>query len=113
MNWYVICLLGSIALNILGQVSLKAGALQGGQGIAVYLHKFTIAGFGTYFISAFLYIYALKKIPLSIAFPSISISYVFVSLLAHYIWGEPFTPKNLVALGFIGIGIYILSTTQS
>ena len=112
MNWYVASLIASISLNIVGQVSLKAGALQGGQGIAVYLHKFTVLGFGTYFISALLYIYALKKIPLCIAFPCVSISYIFVSLLAHYIWGEPFTPKHLIALGFIGIGIYVLSSTQ-
>ena len=112
MNWYVASLIASVSLNIFGQVSLKAGALQGGEGLALYLHKFTMLGFGTYFVSAILYIYALKEIPLSIAFPCVSISYVFVSLLAHYFWGEPFTPKHLIALGFISIGIYVLSSTQ-
>ena len=112
MNLHLLSLIASISLNILGQIGLKAGALQGAQGESLYLNKFTLMGFGTYFVSAVLYIFALKKIPLSIAFPCVSISYIFVSLLAHYIWGEPFTPKHLAALGFIGIGIYILSSTQ-
>ena len=112
MNSYVIALAISISLGIAGQLFLKSGALQGAKGINLYFQSHTIFGLTTYFMASILYIYALKKIPLSVAFPCVSISYVIVSYLAHVIWGEVFGPKQLVALGFIGIGIYILSRSQ-
>jgi len=112
MTPHAIALMTSILLGVVGQISLKAAALQGGEGIGLYLQRFTFTGLSAYFAAALLYTYSLKEIPLSIAFPSVSISYVVVSLLAHVIWGEPFGAKNVAALLAIGAGIYILSRPQ-
>jgi small multidrug resistance pump len=102
-------LVASILIGVLGQVSLKAAAMQDGSSGALYLRPYTLAGLLTYFVAAVLYIYALQKIPLSVAFPSVSISYVVVSYIAHLFWGEPFGLSQLVALALIGAGILILS----
>ncbi len=105
----VTALVASILLGVFGQISLKAGAVRASNLGSVYLHKFTLLGLVFYFLAALFYIFALKKIPLSIAFPSVSISYVAVAFLAHLIWGEPFGFRQILALLLIGLGIYLLS----
>jgi len=69
---------------------------------------FVILGLGCYFASAMFYIFALKKIPVSIAFPCVSISYVVVALIAHFLWNEPFGPQHMIALVFILTGVFLL-----
>ena len=99
----------SIILGVIGQISLKAGALQGNSYGNLYFQKYTILGLFAYFLAALLYIYSLKSIPVSVAFPSVSISYVAVAYLANVIWGEPFGLKQILALLLITSGIYVLS----
>ena len=99
----------SILLGVIGQISLKAGALQGHSDGNLYFQKYTVLGLFAYFLASLLYIYSLRNIPVSVAFPSVSISYVAVAYLAHVIWGEAFGLKQLLALLLIGSGIYILS----
>ncbi len=106
---HIYSLVISIILGIIGQVSLKAGALESIKQGGTYFHKYTILGLLTYFLASLFYIFSLQKIPLSVAFPSVSISYVIVSLIAHLIWGEYFGYRQIIALLLIGMGIYILS----
>ncbi len=45
------------------------------------------------------------------AFPSVSLSYFFVSYAAHLVLGESFTSANVFALGLISVGIFILASS--
>lgn len=108
MNPYLLLTI-SIVLGIGGQISLKAGAMQSVKNQLLLFQPYIFVGLSSYFLAAFFYIYALKKIPLSVAFPSVSISYVVVAYLAHLIWGEPFGMKQIFSLAFIGFGIYNLT----
>lgn len=110
MNAYL-ALIVSIFIGVGGQLSLKAGALQNWGNRILFLQPYVLVGLCSYFVAALFYIYALKKIPLSIAFPSVSISYVAVAFLAHLLWGEPFGARQFFALLLISLGIYILSRT--
>jgi undecaprenyl phosphate-alpha-L-ara4N flippase subunit ArnE len=107
---YYAALLAAIGCGIVGQIVLKHGAVRAAAGswFGHFLDPVTIAGLGIYFLAALLYIVALKRIPLSIAYPSIAISYVAVALLAHYLWGEPFGLQQVAALGLITAGILVL-----
>lgn len=98
----------AVMIGIGGQLSLKAGALQGGGPHAMFFHPFVLLGLSGYFLAALFYINALREIPVSVAFPSVSISYVAIAFLAHLIWGEPFGLRQLFALFLISSGIYIL-----
>ncbi len=51
---------------------------------------------------------SLKKIPLSLANPSVSVSYVAVAIAAHFMWSEPFGLQQIGALVLIGGGIVLL-----
>lgn len=99
----------SITGGIFGQLLLKSGALKNSNGLFFFLEPKLIGGLSLYFLSALFYIFALKKIPLSVAFPSVSISYVVVAYLAHLIWNEPFGINQIVALTLIISGIIILN----
>ena len=54
-----------------------------------------LAGLALYGSAAFLYIIALRKIPVSVAFPSVSLSYAIVAVLGHFLFGEPFGIKQI------------------
>ncbi|MEQ8958910.1 MAG: EamA family transporter [Coleofasciculus sp. C2-GNP5-27] len=107
MNAYF-ALVISIMIGIGGQLSLKAGAMQG-IGNKLFLQPYIIVGLSSYFCASLFYIFALRQIPVSVAFPSVSISYVAVAFFAHLIWGEPFGLRQVLALGLIALGIYTLS----
>ena len=112
MFWFFVTLYLSIAIGALAQIILKEGAIRPPAIIPILpisLNLYVVAGLGTYAISSIFYIHAIKEIPLSVAFPSVSISYVVVAFLAHLIWGERFGWPQIMALGLISTGIVILT----
>lgn len=60
-----------------------------------------IAGFVLYFTGAIILILALKKGELSVLYPIIALSFIWVSLLSAYFLGEPMSIQKWV--GIIGI----------
>lgn len=101
-----------ITIGIGAQLSLKAGALRVSESSSIFsslLSPYVLIGLFAYFIAALFYINAIKQIPLTMAFPSISISYVVVALLSHSIWGESFGLWHILALLLIGSGLVILA----
>jgi small multidrug resistance pump len=67
-----VCLAVAILLGIGGQIALKSAADGSVTMIAQIINPLTIIGFAVYILAALCYIVALKKIPVSIAFPSVS-----------------------------------------
>ncbi len=108
MNPYL-ALATSIFIGIGGQISLKAGAIQELGDRILFLQPYILVGLCSYFVASLFYIYSLQTIPISVAFPSVSISYVAVALIAHFLWGEPFALRQVFALLLIVLGIYTLS----
>lgn len=108
MITYYLALALSITGGVFGQLLLKAGALKDNDGFLFFFEPKIIGGLFLYFLSALFYIFSLKKIPLSVAFPTISISYIVVAYLAHLIWNEPFGVNQFIALALIISGIIIL-----
>ena len=98
----------AIGLGVAGQLVLKAGAETSGEGLAQFLSPWTICGFGVYFLSALTYIVAIKKIPISLAYPSVSISYGIVAILAHLLWREPLTWQHWAGIALISSGIFVM-----
>ncbi|MGQ3074695.1 MAG: SMR family transporter, partial [Ferrovibrionaceae bacterium] len=105
--WSYLALAGGIGGGVVGQILLKKGA--GEQDfVAQLLNPATIVGFFFYGVSAILYIIALRKIPVSVAFPSVSVSYIAVALLGAFLYGEPLGWLKLVAIGLILLGVVLL-----
>jgi small multidrug resistance pump len=108
---YYAALLGAILLGVLGQVALKAGAERSTGMVGQFLDPFTIGGFAVYALAAILYIIAIKRIPISLAFPSVSLSYVAVAIIAHLLWGEPLGVPQFAGIALIAGGILLLHQT--
>ena len=86
MTIYYVALGIGILAGIGGQILLKAGA-DAPDFVSQLLRPSTIAGLALYGSAAFLYIVALRKIPVSVAFPSVSLSYAIVAVLGHFLFG--------------------------
>ncbi|MDE1968312.1 MAG: EamA family transporter [Alphaproteobacteria bacterium] len=105
---YYAALFGGILIAVCGQLLLKAGVQGTPDIVAQITNGFTIVGVGFYGCAAFLYLIAIRKIPLSIAYPSVAVSYVVVALVAHFFWDETLTAGKVVAVLFILAGVALL-----
>ena len=101
-------LLASILLGVGGQILLKTGAERSADTVGQFLDTFTIIGLATYALAAVFYILAIKKIPVTMAFPTVSLSYVAVAVAAHYLWGEPLGLPQFLGIALIATGIFFL-----
>lgn len=101
-------LLGAILVGVAGQLLLKSGAVRSAGFLAQFLDPFTILGLGVYALAAVLYIIAIKRIPVSIAFPSVALSYVLVAIAAHFLWHEPLGLAQFGGIALIAGGILLL-----
>jgi multidrug transporter EmrE-like cation transporter len=108
MAIYYTSLVGAILFGVAGQIALKSGALASPSLIAQFFNPLTILGLAVYALAAVCYIVALKKIPVSVAFPSVAASYAVVAVIAHLAWNEPLGWPQLGGLLLIGGGIVLI-----
>ena len=69
----------------------------------------TIAGLALYGSAAFLYIIALRKLPVSVAFPSVSLSYAIVAVLGHFLFKEPFGLRQIGGIALVMGGVILIN----
>ena len=105
---YYAALAIGIIIGIFGQIALKSGSARTDDIVAQFINPGTILGLACYGIGAFFYVAAIKKIPISVAYPSVSIGYAIVALTAHFVWGEPFGLQQVAGLLLISGGILLL-----
>jgi small multidrug resistance pump len=105
---YYVSLIGAILFGVAGQIALKSGALGSVTIASQFINPRTILGLAVYAIAALCYVVALKKIPVSVAFPSVAASYAVVAIIAHLLWNEPFGWPQLGGLVLIGAGILLI-----
>jgi multidrug transporter EmrE-like cation transporter len=97
----------AILFGVAGQLLLKSGAEAGGL-VEQFLKPVTIAGLGCYGLAGILYTVALRGIPVSVAFPSVSASYVLVLIAARLWLNEPILPTQIVGVVLIMGGISLM-----
>ena len=107
MVYYVALAIG-ILTGIGGQLLLKAGA-DAPDFVSQLLRPSTLCGLALYGSAAFLYLIALRKIPVSVAFPSVSLSYAIVAVLGHFLFGEPFGIKQIGGIVLIMGGVVLIN----
>lgn len=71
------------------------------------------AGFACYGISLFTWIATLSRLPVSVAYPLVSIGYVVNAMAAWWLFGESLTMQKLIGVGFIIFGVILVSTSVS
>jgi small multidrug resistance pump len=105
--YYVVLGVGILA-GIAGQMLLKAGA-DAPTLVAQVLRPSSLLGLALYGSAAFMYMFALRKIPVSVAFPSVSLSYAIVAVLAYFLFGEPFGIRQAGGIALIMGGVMLIN----
>lgn len=91
-----------VSLLVFGQVMSKIGSLHG---------SFIFIGLG-YFslvIRGIVWIFILRKLPISFAYPFMSLSIVIILTVSYYIFSEPITLYKLFGSCFIVLGVTLIA----
>jgi multidrug transporter EmrE-like cation transporter len=112
--------LAGVLLNAAAQLLLKAGTNSIGvfgftagnlvpMGIKVASNPFIIGGLGCYAVSVVVWIMALSRVEVSLAYPMLSIGYVVNAIAAWYLFGEALTAQRMVGIGTIIVGVFLVA----
>jgi multidrug transporter EmrE-like cation transporter len=112
--------MAGVLLNAAAQLFLKAGTNRVGAfsfaldslvpaGMRLATSPFVIAGLGCYVVSVVVWILGLSRVPVSVAYPLLSVGYIVNAFAAYLLFGEALAAQKLVGIGFIVIGVFLVA----
>jgi undecaprenyl phosphate-alpha-L-ara4N flippase subunit ArnF len=111
-----IWLIASILLGAAGQVlmkwgleSLKSGNTAVPAGMNLISAWPVAAGLASYALSSVFWLLALKRFPLSTAYPMVSLGYVLVMVISYWLFQETITMQKWFGAGFIIGGVMLIA----
>jgi multidrug transporter EmrE-like cation transporter len=101
---------GCTVLGAAAQILIKTGAGNlHGAGVLEMIQNFhLLAGYSLYGMSTVLLVLALRDGELSVLYPVISLTYVWVTILSSVLFGEAITVNKLVGIAVIVAGVAVL-----
>jgi len=112
--------LAAIVLGTAAQLLLKAGTNAIGPfaftldnalpvGLRLALEPRILGGAGCYAVSLAVWIMALSRTEVSVAYPMLSIGFALNAALAWWLLGEAVTPLRMLGIGVIIVGVYLVA----
>jgi multidrug transporter EmrE-like cation transporter len=92
----------------LGSVSMASGASVFAAALGAATQPWILLGLVCYFVSAGLWIIALTRVDVTVAYPMLSMGYVIAALLAWQLFGESLTTGRVLGIGIILVGVVVL-----
>ena len=121
MTWAAFALvMTGVLLNAIAQLALKASVNETGV-IGIDFHSIVSSagslafnawlwlGLICYAVSVVVWILALSRVDVSIAYPMLSIGYIVNALVAWRLFDEPMNIGRVVGIGIIILGVYVLA----
>lgn len=113
-------ILFGVLLNAAAQLLLKAGTNSVGHfafsrsnilpvGWQLATEPHIMGGLTCYVISVVVWIMALSRVEVSIAYPMLSIGYVVNAMAAWWLFGEAVSITRLTGIGIIIVGVYVVA----
>ncbi|HET7729972.1 MAG TPA: SMR family transporter [Usitatibacter sp.] len=113
-------LLAGVLLNAAAQLLLKAGTNRVGEfaftldnlvpiGTKLAANPPILAGLACYGVSVVVWVLGLSRVPVSVAYPMLSLGYVINAFAAWMLFGESLAVQKLVGIGFIVIGVFLVA----
>lgn len=113
-------ILAGVLLNAAAQLLLKAGVRQIGEfsfttanvlpvGWQLATNLPIIGGLSCYVVSVVVWILALSRVEVSVAYPMLSIGYIVNAALAWWLFGEAVGPQRLLGIGVIIVGVILVA----
>jgi len=117
-------ILTGVLLNAVAQLLLKAGAgslagveLRVSNALLIAGRLLSsmpiLAGLTCYVLSVVVWILALARVEVSVAYPMLSIGYVVNALAAWWLFGENLSGARLAGIGVILLGVWLVARTSS
>ena len=112
--------LAGVLLNATAQLLLKAGTNAVGAfsfslanvvpvGARLASSPYIAGGLACYVVSVVVWILALSRVPVSVAYPMLSIGYVVNAIAAWALFGESLGAQKLVGIAFIVAGVFLVA----
>jgi len=121
MTWGAFALvMTGVLLNAIAQLALKASVSDTGI-INLDMHSLLTSAGGLatnvwlwlglicYAVSVVVWILALSRVDVSIAYPMLSIGYIVNAFAAWQLFGEPMNLGKVAGIGIIIVGVYVLA----
>jgi drug/metabolite transporter (DMT)-like permease len=109
-------LIVSVLLGAVGQVMMKWGVgawkpSVGGEPAWSQLmsHWPVAAGLASYGLSSLFWLLTLRKLPLSTAYPMVSLGYILVMALSCYLFQESLSLQKWFGAAFISLGVLLIA----
>lgn len=113
-----IVILAGVLLNAAAQLFLKAGtnsigalSLGSREIIRIAFNPYIFSGLSCYVVSVAIWIFALSRVPVSVAYPMLSIGYVVNAIAAWYLFGELITAQKTFGIAVIILGVFLVATS--
>ena len=92
------------------QVLIKTGAttLTSNNPLAMLSNPYVFAGYSLYGMFTVMLVVALRDGELSILYPIISLTYVWVTFLSYFVFHENITPIKILGIAIIVTGVAVL-----
>lgn len=113
-------ILAGVLLNAIAQLLLKAGTNAIGHfafqaenivpiGLKLALQPYILGGMTCYVVSLIIWIMALSRVPVSVAYPMLSIGYAINAFIAYHWFGEALSAQKLLGIGLIIVGVVLVT----
>jgi len=112
--------LTGVLLNAAAQLLLKAGTNAIGHfdfslanawpvGLRIAQEPHILGGLLCYAVSVVVWIMALSRVEVSVAYPMLSLGYVVNAIAAYYLFGEAVSGMRLAGIGVIIVGVLLVA----
>src|SRR6266850_2036118 len=102
-------ILTGVLLNAAAQLLLKAGTNAVPLGLRLAIEPHILGGLACYVVSVVVWVIALSRVPVSMAYPMLSIGYVVNAIAAYYLFGEAMSVFRITGIFVIIAGVYMVS----
>ena len=99
----------AVILGTVAQLFLKAGTNATPVGLGLALEPRILAGIACYVVGLVVWILALAKTPVSIAYPMVSLGFALNAGLAWWLLDESVTPMRVAGIGVIIVGVALVA----
>ncbi|MBL8385676.1 MAG: EamA family transporter [Burkholderiales bacterium] len=113
-------ILAGVLLNALAQLLLKAGTNAIGHfeftaanvvpvGVRLAAQPHILGGMACYAVSLVVWIMGLSRVPVSVAYPMLSLGYVVNAMAAWWLFDESLAAQKIAGIGLIIVGVWLVA----
>jgi multidrug transporter EmrE-like cation transporter len=111
-----------VLLNAVAQLAIKAGTVVLGNLVSpkgqlhsvirILLQPWIMLGLFSYVVSVGIWIVVLSRVPVSVAYPMLSIGYVINLVFGYFMFGEEITLTKTLGIGIILFGVLLITRSR-